>query len=209
MIYKLIKTKSSPDKRILDQRREVYILEFGYEECESDLYDLWSFHYGLVDESDGHDPKIAGSVRMIISNEHGFPYEKIPNISYSIPSHVVEKRGVSSEISRLIVSSENRKMRTVLYELFKVIYQESKIQGISVWFMVAKPKLMKTLKRVGINFKAVSDTFFFRGERCIYYASVEIIEQDMLNKNPKMSDYFLNDLPKMFHPEKSTREMQE
>lgn len=181
----------SPDLRqkAYRLRYQVYCHERGYEspldypqEMESDSFDLHSVHGLVVDQESG---VAAATVRLILpadnDQEPSFPIQQI--CRNSLPSSIPLDR--AAEISRFAVSktmaevlrspaggdvgssvaSANHLKCSLTMLLMRGIVQMSRDRGITHWFAIMEPALLRLLSRFGVSFTPIGPLVDHHGVR--------------------------------------------
>jgi len=164
---------------------------------ERDDYDDRSVHSLLVDRTTG---ALAGTVRLILPAQtpsKSFPIQNLCKSSLlSDPRLFFEGR--AAEISRFCISKEFRQkaresllqsetqahhsnpaiekqllMPCITLGLMKAIVQMSAENGVTDWFAVMEPPLLRLLTRFGIYFKPIGPLVEYHGMRQPCYENVE------------------------------------
>lgn len=164
---------------------------------EQDEYDTRSVHSLLADRASG---EVAGTVRLILpalKPEKSFPIQgicKSPLLSDPKMFYV----GKAAEISRFCISKAFRQMvrelepvgasasdvqvsaidkqllmPCITLGLMKAIVQMSAENGVTDWFAVMEPSLLRLLTRFGIYFKPIGPIVEYHGKRQPCYENVE------------------------------------
>ncbi|NMC75459.1 MAG: PEP-CTERM/exosortase system-associated acyltransferase [Geobacteraceae bacterium] len=200
-------------------RYQVYCREYNYEEpgehpnqLETDEYDNRSVHSLLVDRI--HET-IAGTVRLILpdpdSPQRSFPIQRI--CSHAL---VQDRRllltGTAAEISRFAVSKsfrkelresphlgtsrhvgesvESRILRSAIpLGLMKATLHMSMEHGITDWFAVMEPSLLRLLSRFGIYFKPIGPLVEYHGLRQPCHANVDDLLERVRQECPDVWKY--------------------
>jgi N-acyl-L-homoserine lactone synthetase len=168
-------------------RFKVYCRERGFEseedypnKREMDEYDPYSIHFIAIIDSE-----TVGTVRLILNNPIGFPFEK--NCKISISRRGV-KRGKTVEISRLAVSKKvlgyNR--TKIVFGLFREIYHESKNLGISFFCAAMERSLYRLLSRCSIRFLQIGLPVEYHGLRAPFFAELKDLEANVFLQNPNL-----------------------
>jgi N-acyl amino acid synthase of PEP-CTERM/exosortase system len=211
-------------QEIFKLRYKVYAEEFGFEKTsdypdglEKDIYDDWATHMACLNKSG----QVGGTIRLVYDSPVGFPIEHatgIPGIG-KIPD-----RSKTAEISRLSVSKDLRRIKgdgkygvyrypndqpvemcgrknpVVLLGLCVVMYQESKRQGITHWYIITEEKLFRTLTNYGFLFRCIGEPVFYHGERTPYLSNIAEFEYYLKKNNPSVFKIFLDGLESKYHP---------
>lgn len=193
-------------------RYKVYCEEKGFERPEDhpggvefDDFDKSSRHFIATN---GARQAIA-TARLILGSEKGFPAKKNCRIEKDLSSLDHSRLG---EISRLAVSKEclrrregarlllglngmedmkppvlNDKMsrRTIVFGLYKLIYIESKMMGLTHWLAVMADGLHQLLKKNGFVFTPIGPPVDYHGLRTPYLGSIEEIEDAVAKIDPE------------------------
>ncbi|MFA9460948.1 PEP-CTERM/exosortase system-associated acyltransferase [Thiohalorhabdus methylotrophus] len=155
-------------------RYQVYCLEQGFErpeahpdERERDPYDGRSVHALVRCRRTG---QFAGSVRLVLSHPQNrdapFPIEEHcldvfhrPSMRWELPRHA------TAEISRFAISRRFTRVPHITIGLFAGIVQMSVRQGITDWYAVMEPALLRLLTRFGIRFQPIGGMVAYHGRR--------------------------------------------
>ncbi|NTU42682.1 MAG: PEP-CTERM/exosortase system-associated acyltransferase [Nitrospirales bacterium] len=196
-------------------RYKVYCEEWGFERpmdypdgLESDAFDEHSAHFLALAEGN----QIVGTMRLIFNSDKGFPIEK----HCTIERYPDVDRDRIGEISRLAVSKDyrrrvedryiyegadavvedgvpvvnRRRRQEIICGLYKRLYVESKLRGITHWYAVMAPGLFILLRRLGITFQAIGPEANYHGMRTPYIGCIEEIEREVLRKNKELFKEF-------------------
>ncbi len=181
-------------------RYQVYCCEHAYEtpeehpqQCERDEFDSRSIHSLLIDRGSG---AVTGTVRLV------FPDQETPEKSFPIQqicSHpLLADRLITSnaaEVSRFAISKRIRQMAdefvspkidrqgdcsvdrrnlksSIALGLMKATLLMSFEHGITDWFAVMEPSLLRLLSRFSIYFKPIGSLVAYHGMRQPCHANV-------------------------------------
>ncbi|MDX9715191.1 MAG: PEP-CTERM/exosortase system-associated acyltransferase [Dissulfurispiraceae bacterium] len=199
---------------IFKLRYKVYVEEWGFEKAEDhikgvelDDYDDSALHFMALRHGN-----LIGTIRMILSSQKGLPIQKNCTINQDLDCIDHSK---IAEISRLAVSkdyrrrqedaqmygsdsqsvlpfpvaeemSSKRRRQEVIIGLFKAMYAESKIIGLTHWCAVMAKALHILLTRLGIIFKPIGPEVDYHGRRIPYLLCIEEAERIMERINPML-----------------------
>jgi N-acyl amino acid synthase of PEP-CTERM/exosortase system len=176
-------------------RYQVYCCEHSYEnpaehprQREIDDYDDRSVHSLLVDRTSG---TTVGTVRLIFSDKDSwttsFPIQKVCSHPL-LADRKLHLTAAAAEISRFAISKAYRNntiaistgmaadrahmIPCITLGLFKATVQMSFEHGISDWFAVMEPSLLRLLSRFGIYFKPIGPLVDYHGLRQPCHANV-------------------------------------
>lgn len=164
---------------------------------ERDEYDDRSVHSLLVDRT---TRALAGTVRLILPAQTPIKSFPIQNVCKSslLSGPRLYYEGRAAEISRFCISKEFRQkareslsqcdtlsphhsptiekqllMPCITLGLMKAIVQMSAENGVTDWFAVMEPSLLRLLTRFGIYFKPIGPLVEYHGKRQPCYENVE------------------------------------
>jgi len=204
-------------------RYQVYCREYNYEEpdehpnyLETDEYDSRSVHSLLLDRI--HDT-IAGTVRLILPDpdapSDSFPIQQICNHPM-LQDRRLLLTSTAAEVSRFAVSKsfrkelresphigssrrvgesvESRIMRSAIpLGLMKATLHMSIEHGITDWFAVMEPSLLRLLSRFGIYFKPIGPLVEYHGLRQPCHANVGALLERVRQECPEVWKYVTSD----------------
>ncbi len=197
-------------------RYQVYCVERGFlnpadynDELESDEFDGNSLHFGAVSV---HGPLI-GTIRLVREGAKAFPLAQHCNIDLSsLPPR-------TAEISRLAVSKtyrrrvdddiygispdalsdrdpgglQRRRRPEIVLGLYKIMYQESKRQGIDYWLAAMERSLVRLLWRYSFTFEPIGPEVDYYGPVTPYIAKISDIETNVKALRPSLYKEFTRD----------------
>ena len=185
-MYKFLQANSYELKNaIYEFRYRVYVEEFGFEKkedypnnCEKDKYDDYSIHFVALNKNN----KVIGTARLILDSEEGFPIEQVTKIKFKPSLNKI------AEISRLAIDRNyrNQKEESVLFGLYKMLYQKSKEIRVAYWYMITEKKLFRLLRSHGFIFHQIGEQFQYHGTRVPYLGIILEIEQSLAKRNPEL-----------------------
>jgi N-acyl amino acid synthase of PEP-CTERM/exosortase system len=183
-------------------RYQVYCREHDFEtpdehphQRETDEFDDSSVHSLLVNRASG---TVAGTVRLILPDhrapESSFPIQRICSHPLLADRRLL-LTSTAAEISRFAISKEFRKISnhstpvesgrhgeisfdrhhlipSITLGLLKATLQMSFERGITDWFAVMEPPLLRLLARFGIYFKPIGPLVEYHGLRQPCHANV-------------------------------------
>ncbi|MBN2654278.1 MAG: PEP-CTERM/exosortase system-associated acyltransferase [Nitrospirae bacterium] len=204
---------------IFKLRYKVYVEEWGFEKQEDHLrgvelddYDDSSLHFMALRHGN-----LIGTIRMILSSQKGLPIQQHCTLDHDL-SYIDHEK--IAEISRLAVSkdyrrrhedaqmynsdpqsplpfpvaedvSSKRRRQEIVIGLFKAMYAESKIIGLTHWCAVMAKALHVLLTRMGIVFKPIGPEVDYHGRRIPYLLCIEEAERIMERINPMLYREFV------------------
>lgn len=200
-------------------RFQVYCLERGYEnpadypdKQETDSYDGHSVHGLLVNRASG---AAAGTVRLVLADkdylDSSFPIQQVCRHPF-LNDGFFARLETTAEISRFAVSRNrgvltlpdpsfaNHRRRkstrdfpstlpSLTLGLMKATLQMSRQHGITDWFAVMEPSLLRLLARFGIHFKTFGPLVEYHGPRQPCHASVDILLERVHRERPEVWRY--------------------
>ncbi len=195
-------------------RYEIYCHETGFlpaeeypDGFEKDEYDEHSIHFVAADKDDN----VIGTLRLIRDSVDGFPLEQhCPNYDRS---KIDFPRSGLAEISRLTVSKDwrrrkndglygmqsyrstienpipdeihqKRKRPIIVFGLYKVMYMESKKEGITHWYAAMEQKLFETLKKFSFVFEPIGPENDYYGPVTPFLGKIETVEKKLYKEKP-------------------------
>lgn len=193
-------------------RYQVYCCEHSYEnpaehphQRETDHYDDRSAHSLLVDRTSG---TTVGTVRLIFPDKNSradsFPIQKVCSHPL-LTDRKLHVTTAAAEISRFAISKAYRKNAHAISDavaadpsqlipcitlgLFKATLQMSFEHGISNWFAVMEPALLRLLSRFGIYFKPIGPLIDYHGMRQPCHAHVSSLLARVHQEQPDIWDF--------------------
>jgi len=166
---------------------------------EQDEYDARSVHSLLTDRTSG---AVAGTVRLILpapKPEQSFPIQGIckspllsdPKMFYHGKAAEISRFCISKGFRQLVRESQTDRssasdipgssidkqllMPCITLGLMKAIVQMSAEHGVTDWFAVMEPSLLRLLTRFGIYFKPIGPLVDYHGKRQPCYQNVEAL----------------------------------
>jgi N-acyl amino acid synthase of PEP-CTERM/exosortase system len=97
-------------------------------------------------------------------------------------------------------STERRNKPEIILGLYKTMYQASKRQGITHWFVAMEKTLLRLLHRFHFEFTAIGPELDYYGPVVPYIAVVSEIEEIVYRHNPDMFLEFIEGLEPEFLP---------
>lgn len=192
---------------------------------ESDKYDQHSLHF--VAETD-FGP--VGYARLVMNSALRYPLEEHYKKGDLKINLAEMDRKKLCEISRLIISkkmrrrvndglyyspdlqirlpetntvtddSSGRRMRPMVFGLYREMYQESKRRNFTTWISVMERTLCLLLRMHNIIFREIGEEFDYYGAVKPYIASLSEIESAFFKNAPLVNEYFLDGLEPKYHP---------
>jgi N-acyl amino acid synthase of PEP-CTERM/exosortase system len=160
-------------------RYQIYCCEHQFEtpdehrhQLETDAFDCRSIHSLAIDRASGD---AIGTVRLILPDqdypEASFPIQHICKHPLPVPPPM----SGAAEISRFAVSKQLRNMAdencpkefkfSIAMSLMRAIVQRSMECGITDWFAIMEPSLLRLLGRFGIYFNPIGPLVEYHGIR--------------------------------------------
>lgn len=196
-------------REVYKLRYKVYCEERGFEKPEDhpggiefDEFDKSSKHFMAMIGTRRH---VIGTARIILNSENWLPIKINCKIEKDLSSLDHSRLG---EISRLAVSNEllyndafnDKRMRQmVVFGLYKLIYIESRMMGLTHWLAVMTDGLYKLLRRAGIVFAPIGPPVNYHGIRTPYLGSIAEIEAEVSRKNPELFKATTEELKLLLH----------
>lgn len=168
---------------------------------ESDRYDAHSLHFAAFDTKN----QMVGTVRLVCANDGDFPMLAHCQVdSLLFPSNIENNQ--IAEISRLAVSKlyrrrtddgvygltggdrvdplGRRQKPEIVFGLYKIMYQESKRQGIRFWYAAMESSLDRLLARYAFEFSPVGPETDYYGPVTPFVADIGQIERQVHAQRP-------------------------
>jgi len=174
-------------------RFQVYCCEHKYEtaeehpnEMETDAFDSHSIHSLIVDRTSG---TATGTVRLILPDqskpEESLPIQSICN--HPLPIKLPSKS--AAEVSRFTISKTIRRMVgegcpkelkcSVILGLMRATVQMSREHGVTDWFAIMEPSLLRLLCRFGIYFMPIGPLVEYHGFRQPCHANLDALLENV------------------------------
>ena len=182
-------------------RYQVYCIENRFEntldhplEQEIDEFDARSVHSVVIDRP---SQTVTGTVRLILPNptaiEKSFPIQKVCShpllqsrkLLYTARSAEISRFAVSKEFSRMAAGPPTSRRHTdfsdekqasvsnITLGLLNGVVRMSLEHGITEWFAVMEPTLLRLLARFGIYFSPIGPMVDYHGMRQPCHAIIE------------------------------------
>lgn len=211
-------------------RYEIYCHETHFlepeeypEGIEKDKFDEHSIHFVAIDQDDN----VVGTLRLIRDSDHGFPLEKhCPNYDHS---KIDFPRSQLAEISRLTVAKnwrrrkndglygmgsyhstpedpipdsiqQRRKRPIIVFGLYKIMYMESKREGITHWYAAMEQKLFETLKKFFFVFEAIGPEHDYYGPVTPFLGEIANIEKILYKEKAEVMHLMAYGLERKYMP---------
>lgn len=194
---------------------------------ESDADDLRSSHFHCFRSDVGErfaepgvaaaEDVLAGYVRLVRPDASGqLPVQRRCELNPGTESWPDPL--ATAEVSRLIIAPEFRRSRgapvkpslayqagsaqrplptDVLLQLFRQMYDHSRIHGIRYWFAAMERPLARSLAQMGFPFKAAGPEGEYFGRITPYVADIEELQTRVLAKQPRLADWLLSPRAKL------------
>lgn len=197
-----------------------FIKEEDYPEGkETDKFDPYSIHFAAIDEKGF----VVGSVRLVLNSPLGFPIEEHSRGSLLIKKDKLSRQQLA-EISRLVISKTHRRrkgdglyyalpvedkegegnfrrrVRPMVFGLYKLLYQESKRLGITCWYAAMEDSLYQLLRSHGFSFFPIGEYIEYFGKVRPYLGTIEDIERNVQILRPDYYQYFIEGLDNTLLP---------
>jgi N-acyl amino acid synthase of PEP-CTERM/exosortase system len=203
-------------------RFQVYCRERGFlsesdypDGCETDEFDGRSSHFaGFY-----LDGSLAGTVRLVHGPLHTLPLQHKCTVELGALPRDIDSARVA-EISRLAVSKAFRRRITdgvlpdisdsaeqpaahpqrrrscpeLVLGLYKILYHETKRQGIDYWFAAMESSLAKLLNRFHFEFRPIGPEIDYYGPVRPYIASLSHLEAEVRKNCPELFWSFVEGL---------------
>ena len=189
-------------------RHQIYCIENPFEPPqpgarERDAWDRRSVHSLVRHRDTGH---AVGVVRLVLPDrakpDAPFPLEvccgqrlgRFPGDAWEVPRRStaeISRFAVSKQVSERISTPKCRTMEPqhhfrphITMGLFAAIVRMSARHGVTHWFAMMEPTLLRLLTRFGVHFQVIGPTVEHRGGRVPALASVEDLLGRMLRERP-------------------------
>ncbi|MCP3661394.1 MAG: PEP-CTERM/exosortase system-associated acyltransferase [Gammaproteobacteria bacterium] len=90
---------------------------------------------------------------------------------------------------------------TIVFDLYRSLYQESKRMGVTHWFLAMEKGLNRLLKRMEYRFEPIGPEIDYYGPVTPYVADIGTIEQRVLEKKPSLFYHMMEGLEDKYLPE--------
>ncbi len=211
-------------KKLYALRYKVYCEQKGFldpakypDNLETDIYDQHALHFGAFDDLGN----ALGTLRLVKNSDYGFPMLRhceinVPDsilktageISRLAVSKSIRKRkddgqygmavkgGAVDEMPKTRRKNNRRRHRPdIVVGLYKKLYQESKLQGITHWLAAMEPTLLKLLKRFYFHFEPIGPEIDYYGSVRPYMVSLESVENQVYVNSKEFYASFVEGLP--------------
>lgn len=184
---------------------------------EIDGYDEHSCHFVVARNVGG---AVVGTMRLILPGKNTFPLDEhcilTPEKMAGIP------RDKTAEISRLAMSKKYRRDvdahkacrdrrkhlqdpdnwfdANLIFELYRLMYQQSKRSGIEYWLAAMGKPLERLLSRCSLVFTQIGPEVDYYGPVTPYLGVISEIEQHLTRTNPPLLRYMLQGLEDEYIP---------
>lgn len=184
---------------------------------ERDRYDEHSCHF-VVTRRVGGD--VVATMRLVLPECGTFPLDEhctlIPEKLIGIP------RDKLAEISRLAMSKKHRRDPThydrrrdrrkssedtgnsfdanLIFELYRLMYQQSKRTGIEYWLAAMGRPLERLLSRCSLKFTQIGPEVDYYGPVTPYLGVIADIEKHLAQANPRLFSHMLQGLEAEYIP---------
>ena len=89
----------------------------------------------------------------------------------------------------------------IVLGLYKAMYQQSKRQGINIWFAAMEKTLLRLLSRFRFTFTPIGPEVDYYGPVTPYFADIEAIERQVFENMPELFAEFVDGLEPEFIPD--------
>jgi N-acyl amino acid synthase of PEP-CTERM/exosortase system len=195
---------------------------------ETDEYEPYSTHFAalkgdndvigtvrLVHHSEKDFP-IEHAVETTFIGEKP-PLEKIGEISrlavsgdfrrrkedgrYGVESYLTKSEGgVLPDKGPVPEEFKKRKNPVIVMGLYQILYQATKRQELSHWYMITEEKIFRSLKKFGFLFQQIGEPVEYHGIRIPYLGIINDIEQKLIRENPILLRMVLRGLEREYRP---------
>ena len=207
--FKYKAADAEEQKEYFKLRYMIYVKEQGWEPeneigIEIDKYDVHSSHFVVKDKGG----VVVAGIRLIAAGRTELPIEKYFNID--VENKKLYKRHEIAEVSRFCIAKEYRRRiedlqyndyrvylkkadenkkiiqrsPTLLFGLWKIMYQYSKIANIKYWYMELEPMLANSLINAGINLEKIGEPKDYHGKRSPYFINLGLSGRELECHNP-------------------------
>ncbi len=197
-----------------------FIKEEDYPEGkENDKFDPYSIHFVALDD----EGVVAGALRLVLDSPFGFPLEEHYRGNLTLDNKEFSRKHLG-EISRLVISKSyrrrkgdglyyevpcedflgkkefKRRLRPMVFGLYRLLYQESKRRKIFYWYAAMEESLFRLLSAHGFTFKPIGKPVEYYGIVTPYLGIVQEIERSVQTYRPDYFQYFIEGLDKALLP---------
>ncbi|MGD8387316.1 MAG: PEP-CTERM/exosortase system-associated acyltransferase [Desulfobacteraceae bacterium] len=93
-----------------------------------------------------------------------------------------------------------RKRPVIIQGLYKAVYMESKVRGLTHLYFIVEQKLYNSLRKFGFAIKQVGDAVEYHGIRIPCIGVLDEMDRSMKENSREMYDFIYKDLDKEYHP---------
>jgi N-acyl amino acid synthase of PEP-CTERM/exosortase system len=104
--------------------------------------------------------------------------------------------GTLPENTPLAEGHQRRKRPVIILGLYRLVYQTTKIMGITHWYMIAEKVLWYALKRFGLLFYQVGDPVNYHGKRIPYLGILKDMDTYLMQEKPDLYKFYSMGLEK-------------
>ncbi|MCG8566485.1 MAG: PEP-CTERM/exosortase system-associated acyltransferase [Desulfobacterales bacterium] len=120
---------------------------------------------------------------------------------HGVESYLTKREGgILPDDGTIPQEMQGRKNPIIVLGLYQVMYQESKRQDITHWYMITEDKVFHALKKYDFLFNKIGEPVFYHGWRTPYLGVVEEIEKNVFQRNPGMFKAMLSSLEPEYCP---------
>lgn len=203
-------------------RYQVYCHERGFlspdhypDGMETDRFDSESLHFGAFN----WEGQMVGTVRLVSPARRDFPLldhcfvdpailppvlfaelqtEPVAEISRLAVSKLYRRRAGDGLYGLAVVEDNDaigrRQRPEIVLGLYKVMYQESKRQGIRFWYAAMESSLWRLLARFAFEFRTIGPEVDYYGPVTPYLADISEIERLVYQRRPEIFREFTEGL---------------
>ena len=187
-------------------RYQVYCVERAFlraanypDRIESDEFDRFSIHVGLLNES----RSLIATSRLVTVSMAGLPLFR----HCRIYPHERELWGVGNqvaEISRLCMSRDSRGQQAgnsaIAVALYRATYQETKRRRLTHWVAAMEPSLHRLLSAMGVPFRSIGPMIDYFGPVAPYLLELAEFDRVIVSGEQSRLRTFLDGLEPEFCP---------
>ncbi|PIE60906.1 MAG: long-chain N-acyl amino acid synthase [Desulfobacterales bacterium] len=141
--------------------------------------------------------KIAEISRLTIRKDHR---KRKENKKYRLESYNKKSKVACDPVTERFLKNSGAKRNPIILGLYQIIYQESKRQGITEWYMITEKRIYNELNTYGFHFHQIGEPVQYHGKRIPFFGIISEIEQYQIKNNPDMTKTMLKGLDREYHP---------
>lgn len=170
--------------RVYCEERKFLSSEHYPNRLERDSFDDHAVNFAAFDQ----DGMVAASVRLVCQgDERGLPLQQHCPL---FDDRVLPAPELAGEVSRLVLNRGYRippgggSTGTVVMEVYRVMYQYSREQGVRYWYAAMERPLVRMLARIGVVFECIGPEVDYFGPVAPFLLDLEELDRHLKWCNP-------------------------